>query len=80
MPTDKVQREGDYEAARDHDDARREFAEAGQVQQAAHDAQPKHQAEAEGKSHSKGEVPGEIPGGSEEAAGPTGVAQPPKGN
>ena len=58
------------------------------MQKAARGAQPKSQAEAdemaraeaEGKSHSKGEVPGEIPGASEEAAGPTGIAQPPKGN
>ena len=88
MPTDKTQGAGDYEAARDHDDARREFSEAGEVQKAARDAQPKSQARADdtardgagGKPPSKGEVPGGIPGGSEEAAGPTGVAQPPKGN
>ena len=92
MPTDKIQGEGDYEAARNHNDAQREFVESGQVQKAARDAEPKNQAEAdemaraeaEGKSHSKGEVPGEVSneraGRSEEAAGPTGIAQPPKGN
>ena len=88
MATDKIQGEGDYEAARNFDDAQREFAESGQVQKAARDAEPKDRAEAdemaraeaEGKSHSKGEVPGELAGRSEEAAGPTGVAQPPQGN
>jgi hypothetical protein len=80
MPTDKVQGEGDYEAARNYDDATREFVEAGEVQKAARDAEPKDRAEAdemeraeqEGKSHSKGEVPGET--------SPTTIAQPPKGN
>ena len=76
MPTDKLQGEGDYEAARDHDDAQREFAESGQVQKAARDAAPTSRAEADGKSHSKGGFPGEK----EEASGPTGTAQPPKGN
>ena len=80
MPTDKVQGEGDYEAARNFDDAQREFVESGQVQKAARDAAPKTQAEADemkraeqiGQSHSKGEVPGET--------SPTATAQPPKGN
>ena len=88
MPTDKIQGEGDYEAARNYDDAQREFVESGQVQKAARDAEPKNQAEADemkkaeaaGKSHSKGEVPGDIAGRKEEKAGPTGTAQPPKGN
>ena len=79
MPTDKVQGEGDYEAARNFDDAEREFVEAGKVQQAARDAAPKNQAEADemaraeqaGKSHSKGEVPGET--------SPKTSSQPPKG-
>ena len=80
MPTDKVQGEGDYEAARNFVDAEREFVESGQVQKAAGDAAPKTAAEAaeleraeqEGRSHSKGEVPGET--------SPTTTAQPPKGN
>ena len=80
MPTDKVQGEGDYEAARNYDDATREFVEAGEVQKAARDAEPQNQAEADemkraeqaGLSHSKGEVPGET--------SPTTTAQPPKGN
>ena len=80
MPTDKVQGEGDYEAARNYDDATREFVEAGEVQKAARDAEPKDQAEAAelkraeqaGLSRSKGEVPGET--------SPTTIAQPPKGN
>ena len=80
MPTDKLQGEGDYEAARDHDDAQREFVESGQVQKAPRDAAPTSQAEADGTSHPKGEVPGEIAGGKEEASGQTGTAQPPKGN
>ena len=62
---DKVQGEGDYDAARRYDKAAREFAESGKVEPAAHDAAPGsaseakelERAEAEGKSHSKGEGP-----------------------
>ena len=60
---DQVQGEGDYDAGRRYDKAAREFAESGRVEPAAHDAEPKSEAEAEalrraedeGKSHSKGE-------------------------
>jgi hypothetical protein len=60
---DEVQGEGDYDAGRRYDKASREFAESGKVEPAAHDAAPAdadeaaelERAEAEGKSHSKGE-------------------------
>ena len=62
---DKVQGEGDYEAGRRYDKAGREFAESGKVEPAARDAAPDdarqaeemERAEAEGKSHAKGEDP-----------------------
>ena len=62
---DAVQGEGDYEAGRRYDKASREFAESGKVEPAAHDAVPDdareaedmERAEAEGKSHAKGEDP-----------------------
>jgi len=62
---DQVQGEGDYEAGRRYDKASREFAESGKVEPAAHDAAPDDAreaedmecAEAEGKSHAKGEDP-----------------------
>jgi hypothetical protein len=62
---DKVQGEGDYDAARRYDKASREFAQSGNVEPAARDAAPHsaseakdlERAEAEGKSHSKGEGP-----------------------
>jgi hypothetical protein len=62
---DEVQGEGDYDAGRRYDKAAREFAESGKVEPAAHDAAPHDareaeelaRAEAEGKSHSKGEGP-----------------------
>jgi hypothetical protein len=60
---DEVQGEGDYKAGRRYNEKTREFAESGKVQPAAHDAAPTSpeeaealkRAEAEGKSHSKGE-------------------------
>ena len=62
---DQVQGEGDYEAGRRYDKASREFAESGKVEPAARDAAPDdareaeemERAEAEGKSHAKGEDP-----------------------
>jgi hypothetical protein len=62
---DRVQGEGDYDAARRYDKAARDFAKSGKVEQAAHDAAPKSAEQAEemrkaedvGKSHSKGEGP-----------------------
>ena len=62
-PKDEVQGEGDYDAGRRYDKASREFAESGKVEPAARDAAPHNaneaeeleRAEAEGKSHSKGE-------------------------
>lgn len=59
---DEVQGEGDYDAARRYDKAAREFAESSKVEPAAHDAAPKDadelaRAEAESKSHFKGEGP-----------------------
>lgn len=58
-----VQGEGNYDAAREYDDAQRAFANSGRVERAARDAAPQssdearqlEQAEREGKSHSKGE-------------------------
>ena len=66
----KVQGEGDYVAGRNYDDAQREFVESGKVQERAGAAQPKDGAEAtelaraeqKGKSHSKGEAPGDMKG------------------
>lgn len=62
----EVQGEGDYEAARRHRDSVESFVKSGKVEQAAHDAAPKTQREAEelkqaeheGESHSKGEDSG----------------------
>ena len=59
----KVQGEGDYESAKKFDDEEAAFAKSGRVDQAARDAEPKSQAEADemkkaeetGKSRSKGE-------------------------
>jgi hypothetical protein len=72
-PADKakggtIQGEGDYEAGRRYDDAQREFVESGKVQERAGQAGPHdpaeaadmNQAEQEGKSHSKGEAPGDL--------------------
>jgi hypothetical protein len=68
--TDRVQGEGDYDAARRYDKAAREFAESGKVEEAARDARPTSpqeaeelaRAEREGKSHAKGEDPLLKPG------------------
>jgi len=62
---DEVQGEGDYNAARRYDEAAREFAESGRVEDGARGAEPADDAEAEslleaereGQSHSKGEDP-----------------------
>jgi hypothetical protein len=59
----KVQGEGDYESAKKFDDQEAAFARSGRVDQAARDAEPKSQREAdemkkaeeEGKRRSKGE-------------------------
>ncbi len=59
----KVQGEGDYESAKKFDDQEAAFAKSGRVDQAARDAEPKSQAEADqmkqaeetGKSRSRGE-------------------------
>jgi hypothetical protein len=59
----KIQGEGDYESAKKFDDAEVAFAKSGRVDQAARDAAPKTQAEADemrraeeaGKARSKGE-------------------------
>ena len=59
----KVQGEGDYASAKKFDDDETAFAKSGRVQQAARDAEPKSQAEADemtkaeeiGRSRSKGE-------------------------
>jgi hypothetical protein len=63
------QGEGDKESARHYNDAQRQFVKAGKVDQAAHDAAPKddadaqqmQQAEQAGRSHAKDEDP-TVPG------------------
>jgi hypothetical protein len=58
---DGVQGEGNYEAAREYDEAQHKFVESGRVDDAARAAAPKtpeearamEQAEREGKSHRK---------------------------
>jgi hypothetical protein len=63
-----VQGEGDYVAGRNYDEAQREFVQSGKVDERAGAAQPQDGAEAgemadaerEGKSHSKGEAPGDM--------------------
>jgi hypothetical protein len=62
---DRVQGEGDYDAARRYDKAAQDFAKSGKVDRAAHEAAPESAAQADemrkaediGKSHSKGEGP-----------------------
>jgi hypothetical protein len=57
--------EGNYAASKQYNDATRDFANSGRVDEAAREAQPKSDAdalqmqaaEAEGKRHSKGEDP-----------------------
>jgi hypothetical protein len=63
-----VQGEGDYVAGRRYDEAQREFVQSGKVDERAGAARPQDGAEAseledaeqEGKSHSKGEAPGDM--------------------
>ncbi|MDR6535705.1 hypothetical protein [Variovorax soli] len=60
-----IQGEGNYDATRRYDKAATDFVKSGKVEQAARDARPKNEAEAEalrkaeqeGKSHAKGEDP-----------------------
>ena len=72
-PADKaqggqVQGEGDYEAGRRFDRKQEDFVKSGQVDEAARRARPDDPAQAsdmadaeqEGKSHSKGEAPGDM--------------------
>ena len=55
---DQVQGEGDYDAGRRYDKASREFAESGKVEPASRASSgAASRAEAEGKSHAKGEDP-----------------------
>ena len=62
----RVQGEGDYDAARNYDEAARDFVKSGKVEQAARDATPANaaaaaeltRAEQAGKSRSKGESTG----------------------
>jgi len=71
-PADKaksgqVQGEGDYVAGRRFDKSQREFVQSGQVDEGARQARPEdpaqaaemEEAERKGKSHSKGEAPGD---------------------
>ena len=58
---DGIQGEGNYDAAREYDDAQRAFVESGKVEQAAQEAAPKSpdeerdmaEAEREGRSRAK---------------------------
>ena len=67
-----IQGEGNYDATRRYDKATTDFVQSGKVEQAAQNAKPKSQAEAdemrraeqEGKSHAKGEDPALRKGGS----------------
>jgi hypothetical protein len=62
---DKIQGEGDYEAARRYDKSARDFAQSGKVKPAADQAAPRSEREADeleraeeiGKSRAKGEDP-----------------------
>ena len=73
----EVQGEGNYTAAKQYDDAQRKFVESGQVEQAARDAEPRSQQEAEemkaaereGRSHAKEEDPQLRGGGNPDADG-----------
>lgn len=63
--TPDIQGEGNYDATRRYDKAAHEFAQSGQVEEAARAARPTSPEEADelrraeqaGKSHSKGEDP-----------------------
>jgi len=72
-PADKakggtIQGEGDYEAGRRFDKAEQDFVKSGKAQERAGKAQPGDAAQAseledaeqKGKSHSKGEAPGDL--------------------
>ncbi len=67
----RVQGEGNYEAAKNYNEAQREFVKSGKAEAAARDAKPKSNAEAKelqraeavGRSHAKEEDPA-IKGGS----------------
>jgi hypothetical protein len=60
-----LQGEGNYDAAKEFDDAEKKFVDSGKVDQAARDAEPKDEqekealerAEEEAKGHAKGEAP-----------------------
>lgn len=73
---DKVQGEGDYEAAQRFDKAQHDFARSGKVEKAARDAAPRdkdearemEQAEREGRKHGKGEDPNLGRGSSRKSA------------
>ena len=65
-PADKEHGEGNYKAAKEYDDATRQFAKSGKAEGAAKAARPRsskeaedmENAEAEGKRRSKGEDSG----------------------
>ena len=65
MATDKEHGEGNYKATRDYNERTKRFVESGQVDKAAHDAEPHdaqeaaemQQAEDVGRSHAKEEDP-----------------------
>jgi hypothetical protein len=72
-PADKaksgtVQGEGDYVAGRNYDKSQQEFVKSGKVEERKGQAAPHDGAEAaelsdaeqQGKSHSKGEAPGDL--------------------
>ena len=61
-----MQGEGNYDAAREFNEAEKKFVESGKVEKAARDAEPKSEAEAQelaraeeaGRSHAKGQASG----------------------
>lgn len=73
-----LQGEGNYDATRRYDKAAKEFAESGQVDDAARAARPGsaeeaeelRRAEREGQSHSKGEDPGQPPAPADPGSAP----------
>ena len=62
---DKVEGEGSYSGSKDYNERTKKFVDSGKVEQAANDAAPKSEEEAQamqkaeriGKRHAKGEDP-----------------------
>lgn len=75
----RIQGEGDYESAQKYNEHAKEFAQSGKVEQAAKEAAPRNaqeqddmrKAEAEGRSHAKGQGKVEQEKGSPGRTAPT---------